>query len=139
MMERNSAAAAQDNGDVSYVTGMGQAATPQPPPKVTGGPSAHDALCDWMRARSPGLDAASSVQRNVQRLLLDVYALNGEAASVERIIADTQARKAFGLQKYGTHLTVDNGRKHLVDVMQELLDALVYLQVYRMQKATEQP
>lgn len=38
-----------------------------------------------------------------------------------------EARKQFGLQKYGTLLQPNNGRNHLEDALDELADALVYL------------
>ena len=37
-----------------------------------------------------------------------------------------ESRKAFGLQKYGTILQVDNERDHLGDWLQERGDAVVY-------------
>lgn len=39
---------------------------------------------------------------------------------------EVEARAAFGLAKYGTALTADNGRDHLNDMRQELADALQY-------------
>jgi len=38
-----------------------------------------------------------------------------------------EARKEFGLRKYGTILQPGNGRDHLEDALDELADALVYL------------
>lgn len=38
-----------------------------------------------------------------------------------------QERRALGIERYGTPLQRDNGRDHLVDAQQELLDAAVYL------------
>lgn len=43
------------------------------------------------------------------------------------VIADLQDRRRFGLEKYGTLLQHDNGRDHLVDAYQEVLDLTVYL------------
>ena len=43
------------------------------------------------------------------------------------VIADMERRKAFGLAKYGTTLTADNGRDHLQDAYEEVLDLAVYL------------
>jgi hypothetical protein len=42
------------------------------------------------------------------------------------VIQDVQDRKAFGLSKYGTILQANNGRKSLIDLYQELLDAACY-------------
>lgn len=43
------------------------------------------------------------------------------------VIKDMQARKQFGLDKYGTILQGFNGRKALKDAYEELLDLLVYM------------
>lgn len=45
----------------------------------------------------------------------------------EILIADMRDRRQFGLDKYGTLLTAYNGRNHLVDAYQEVLDLLAYL------------
>lgn len=42
------------------------------------------------------------------------------------LIADIEERKAFGLAKYGVTLRPHDGRRTLVDVLQELLDGAVY-------------
>lgn len=43
------------------------------------------------------------------------------------VIADVQARKEFGLAKYGTLLQTSNGRDPLMDAYQEVLDLCCYL------------
>lgn len=43
-----------------------------------------------------------------------------------QIKADLAERAAFGLKKYGKPLTTHNGRNAMVDIYQELLDAVVY-------------
>jgi hypothetical protein len=43
------------------------------------------------------------------------------------VMADMEQRRQMGIAKYGTPLQVDNGRDHLIDLYQELLDACVYL------------
>ena len=43
------------------------------------------------------------------------------------LVADMKARDAQGRAKYGVPLTADNGRDHLLDSYQELLDGAVYL------------
>ena len=43
------------------------------------------------------------------------------------VVKDMEARRQFGIDKYGTPLQVGNGRNHLIDLYQELLDAVVYL------------
>jgi hypothetical protein len=45
----------------------------------------------------------------------------------ELVVEDMQARDHAGRQKYGTPLQAHNGRDPLVDLYQELLDAVVYL------------
>lgn len=43
------------------------------------------------------------------------------------VAADLEERKQFGLRKYGTTLTWDNGRDPLFDAYEEALDLCVYL------------
>lgn len=50
-----------------------------------------------------------------------------DAPVVALIIADMQDRDKIGRERYGTPLQAGNGRKHLVDAYQELLDCSVYL------------
>jgi hypothetical protein len=50
----------------------------------------------------------------------------GEAI-VDIVIRDLKERKKFGTQKYGEPLKAFNGRNPLVDLYQELIDALVYV------------
>jgi ABC-type nitrate/sulfonate/bicarbonate transport system ATPase subunit len=53
---------------------------------------------------------------------------SGEGKSVtDLVIADLQARREGGVKKYGTELKTNNGRIALIDLYQELLDALLYL------------
>jgi hypothetical protein len=42
------------------------------------------------------------------------------------VIADLQARKQLGLERYGSLLQANNGRDALFDLSDELLDAAVY-------------
>lgn len=51
----------------------------------------------------------------------------GAPSAHDLAIADLQDRRAFGLEKYKTLLQHDNGRDHLVDAYQEVLDLTVYL------------
>jgi hypothetical protein len=46
-----------------------------------------------------------------------------------RLVADMEARDAFGREKYGVSLAAGNGRDSLVDAYQECLDAVAYLRV----------
>jgi hypothetical protein len=43
------------------------------------------------------------------------------------VIQDMAARKALGIQRYGTPLQAHNGRDALLDAYQEALDLCVYL------------
>jgi len=43
------------------------------------------------------------------------------------VIDDLRGRKLFGLEKYGTTLTIGNGRDGLMDAYEEALDLVVYL------------
>lgn len=47
------------------------------------------------------------------------------------IIQLMQARRSFGIRRYGTPLQADNGRDHLNDALQEALDLFIYLHALR--------
>lgn len=51
---------------------------------------------------------------------------NDRPAVWDLVIADMKARDQVGRQRYGTPLQPFNGRKALIDLYQELLDAVVY-------------
>ena len=46
---------------------------------------------------------------------------------VPMVIADLEGRKALGEKKYKEVLRVENGRDALLDLYQELLDAVIYI------------
>lgn len=48
-------------------------------------------------------------------------------AIADLVIADMVERKRIGIERYGVPLTIQNGRKPLVDLYQELLDAVMYV------------
>lgn len=50
----------------------------------------------------------------------------GFGACVDRVVADMRERDRVGRERYGTPLTIHNGRDHLVDLYQELLDSAAY-------------
>ncbi len=50
-----------------------------------------------------------------------------EKAVWDLVIEDMKARNEVGIAKYGTPLQANNGRNHLVDAYQEVLDLAVYL------------
>lgn len=84
---------------------------PQPPPTKGTAPAAWDYVIgeieDVLADRG---DALGDLERQV----------------VQHVIADAKERDAQGAAKYGVRLTADNGRDHLVDAYQEMLDLLVY-------------
>ena len=51
---------------------------------------------------------------------------NDHPAVWDLVMSDIQERDAIGQHKYNTRLQPFNGRKTLVDLYQELLDAVVY-------------
>ncbi len=51
----------------------------------------------------------------------------GQQDVTSEVIKDLQERSATGEKKYGTRLQTFNGRKALVDLYQELLDACQYI------------
>jgi hypothetical protein len=53
------------------------------------------------------------------------------------VIEDMEARRLEGIQRYGTPLQPHNGRRALVDLYQELLDACVYLKQALMEKESQ--
>jgi hypothetical protein len=50
------------------------------------------------------------------------------------VLEDMKERAEFGLRKYGTHLQAGNGRDALVDLYQELLDAVQYTRLLIFQR-----
>lgn len=66
---------------------------------------------------------------------LDVRVQTGQDAAptgafARRVIDDMRERDAIGRARYATPLTAHNGRDHLVDAYQELLDFVVYLRAW---------
>jgi hypothetical protein len=47
-------------------------------------------------------------------------------AMQDLVCIDIQSRKELGIKRYGTVLQANNGRDALLDLYQELLDALMY-------------
>lgn len=52
---------------------------------------------------------------------------NNNPSSWDLVLEDVKKRDDFGLKKYGTHLQPHNGRDTLLDIYEELLDAVVYI------------
>ena len=54
-------------------------------------------------------------------------------AAYEPLRADLLARAEMGLKKYGTKLRAQNGRSAMLDLYQEILDAVMYAQQGRVE------
>lgn len=65
----------------------------------------------------------------------DFYGDDDLKVVVGLVVDDMRRRDQIGRQRYGTPLTVDNGRDHLVDMYQELLDASVYTKAEILKRA----
>jgi len=46
---------------------------------------------------------------------------------VDYVLEDIRARAEMGREKYGTYLRIHNGRDALLNLYQELIDAIMYL------------
>lgn len=53
--------------------------------------------------------------------------VNGHPAIQDLVVSDMAARKALGIQRYGTALQPFNGRDALRDLYEELLDGCNYI------------
>jgi hypothetical protein len=84
----------------------------QPPPIVTNRPPTWELVIKHVaQMQQEGAHAYLVVDEDVFPLVLD----------------DMRARDTLGRARYGTPLTAGNGRDHLIDAYQELLDGCVYL------------
>ncbi len=81
---------------------------PQPPPKPSDGPDVWDVVIQSLR------DTASRGQYYCDPAILDL------------MVADAKERNAAGIAKYGVPLRPHNGRNNLVDLLQEVMDAIAY-------------
>jgi hypothetical protein len=52
---------------------------------------------------------------------------NSSVPIADLVIQDIKARKAKGMNQYGVPLQANNGRNSLLDLYEELLDAVQYL------------
>jgi hypothetical protein len=84
----------------------------QPPPKATD--------------RRPSWDIVMSYVDQLRRDNAHV-SLGVDADVISLVLSDMRDRDVIGQKRYGTRLTSGNGRDHLVDAYQELLDSCVYL------------
>lgn len=82
----------------------------EPEPVHNFNPSVHDLLVNDAKHRIMGFGSAR-VNDFIKQQMVDLF----------------RARKAFGLQKYGTILQAENGRDFLNDSLEETVDQLVYV------------
>jgi len=68
---------------------------------------------------TPGVNEGTAIQSPPVR--------NNTTPVYKRVMADIEDRATLGCEKYGTYLQTFNGRDALVDLYQELLDAVQYL------------
>lgn len=61
---------------------------------------------------------------------------DGSTLVLPHVLADLQARADWGLAKYQTYLHTHNGRDALVDLYQELLDAVMYVKQALLERQT---
>lgn len=83
----------------------------QPAPRANDRPAIQDLVITDLRNRSVSLDRDPCINDRA-------YA---------GVVADIEARKEIGLQRYGTLLQAFNGRDALLDAYQEALDLCQYL------------
>lgn len=60
----------------------------------------------------------------------------GSVTVLPHVLADLQARADWGLAKYQTYLHTNNGRDAMVDLYQELLDAVMYIKQALLERET---
>jgi hypothetical protein len=61
---------------------------------------------------------------------------NGSPDIQSMVIADIEKRRELGISRYGTALQAHNGRDALLDLYEELMDALVYLKQLLVERET---
>jgi hypothetical protein len=61
----------------------------------------------------------------------------GEQVVLHHVINDLNARAEMGLHKYNTLLMTNNGRDALLDLYQELLDAVMYLKQFMLERENQ--
>ena len=63
---------------------------------------------------------------------------DGGEVVVPLVMVDLAARMALGKERYGTELRSHNGRNALLDLYQELLDAVIYCRQLLMEETDEE-
>ena len=79
---------------------------------------------------SPALDARALLDPQPDPVsgTGDVWAAVIDRTTDERLLALYRARREQGIERYGVPLQADNGRDHLTDALQEVVDARAYLE-----------
>lgn len=72
-------------------------------------------------------DKKMSDERNPETDSQDAPIVNDNKFIQDMVIEDIEERKQFGIRKYGTALQAGNGRDHLQDAYEEILDLAVYI------------
>lgn len=97
----------------------------QPPPKVTEHPAV------WPMVRVDVITRYDETPPNLHTKLHD--------AVVTALLGDMAERDQLGRERYGVPLTAHNGRDHLVDAYQEMLDLAVYLRAAMVERNLTAP
>ena len=114
----------QESKDLAEASGL----TVQPDPVHNDHPSAHDLVVADIELRGYTAAVTPANLDGVYNLLLAIYI--GLLESKSNAVEEMQARREFGLKKYGTTLQPFNGRDHIADSIDELGDLLVYVRSY---------
>lgn len=72
-------------------------------------------------------DPVATGRRPTWEIVMSYVELRLPADMAALVLPDMRERDALGRERYGTPLTAHNGRDHLVDAYQEILDSAVYL------------
>jgi hypothetical protein len=72
-------------------------------------------------------DPVHTGRRPTWDIVMSYVELRLPANTAALVLADMRERDVVGRERYGTPLTSHNGRDHLVDAYQEILDSVVYL------------
>jgi hypothetical protein len=95
--------------------------------RVVSGPEALRVAAEAESARSgPDAVALLAPQPDPAAGSGDVWATVIAWTTDERLLVLYRARREQGIERYGVPLQADNGRDHLVDALQELVDAVAY-------------
>lgn len=95
------------------MTDIRQAAIPQPAPTGEGA-----VVLEFVQHKLAGMVELSKLPHAVKPIV--------DIEGVGFLQADLAARAEFGKAKYGTYLRTNNGRNALVDLYQEVQDAIMY-------------